>query len=103
MDIINTFRKKRIAKDAWEPLSATTGEAALQIVLAERRRETMFGGPRWMDMKRLDKEGRMPAVKRINKETQQIIATLEPHSPAYTFEIPARVLQFNPGMERNHP
>jgi hypothetical protein len=103
MDIINTFRKKRIAKDAWTPLSAATGEAALQIVLAERRRETMFGGLRWMDMKRLDKEGRMPAVKRINKETQQLIATLEPHSPAYTFEIPARVLQFNPGMERNHP
>lgn len=103
MDIINEFRKKRIKAAAWQPLLAATPEEALQVVLAERRRELFFGGLRWMDMKRLDREGRMPAIKRINKETGETLATLAPHSPQYTFEVPARVLQFNPGMIKNHP
>jgi len=71
-------------------------------VLAERRRELAFGGLRWFDMKRLDREGRIPEVQRINVTTAEVEATLPPHSPKYTFEIPVRVLNFNPGMERNH-
>lgn len=102
MGIINDFRKYRISKATWKPLSAGSPEEALQLVLAERRREMAFGGLRWMDMKRLDKEGRMPVVKRVNKETGETLATLAPHSEQYTFEIPARVLQFNPDMVKNY-
>ncbi len=44
----------------------------------------------------------MPEVKRINKENNQVEATLAPHSANYTFEIPVRVQLFNPEMELNH-
>ncbi|RXK83214.1 RagB/SusD family nutrient uptake outer membrane protein [Filimonas effusa] len=102
MTIINNLRKKRIKPAAWTALPASTAEEALQLVLAERRRELAFGGLRWMDMKRLDQEGRMPEVKRVNRTTHVIEATLPPHGAGYVFEIPARVQQFNPGIQLNN-
>lgn len=101
MDIVNMLRKKRIVTAAYADQTAASTEDALTKIFAERRRELAFSGLRWFDMKRLDREGRMPEVKRINKETNQVEARLAPHSPNYTFEIPVRVQLFNPGMELN--
>lgn len=102
MDIVNTIRKNRIKTADYTDQSATTAEEALLKVFAERRRELAYSGLRWFDMKRLDQEGRMPEVKRVNKKTQEVEASLPPHSPKYTFEIPVRVSMFNPDMELNH-
>jgi starch-binding outer membrane protein, SusD/RagB family len=102
MELINMLRKKRIKADAYADESAVTQEEAIEKVLAERRREMAFSGQRWMDMKRLDADDRMPEVKRLNFETMVEDATLPPHSDAYTFEIPSRVLLFNPQMTKNH-
>ncbi|MBC9911814.1 RagB/SusD family nutrient uptake outer membrane protein [Chitinophaga varians] len=101
MDFVNFLRKARFEKDTYTPTSAATQEEALDIVLAERRRELAFGGQRWMDMKRLDRDGRMPAIKRVNRETGAVITVLEPNSRHYTFQIPARVRKFNPDMSIN--
>jgi tetratricopeptide (TPR) repeat protein len=102
VQVLNTIRKKRIKPTAYADLSASSAEDAIAKVLAERRREMAFGGQRWMDMKRLDREGRMQAVMRLDAETQATIGTLPPHSPNYVFEIPSRVLLFNPEMIKNH-
>lgn len=102
MVIVNMLRKKRIKTADYVDQTAANGAEALTKVLAERRRELAFSGLRWFDMKRLDREGKMPEVKRINKDNNQVEATLAPHSPNYTFEIPVRVQLFNPGMELNH-
>lgn len=102
MSVINTFRKNRIRNAAYADQSAASSEDALAKVLAERRRELAYSGLRWFDMKRLDQEGRMPEVKRINPKTGAVEATLPPKSPNYTFEIPIRVSAFNPNMELNH-
>jgi len=101
MAIVNDLRKKRIKTASYADQAAANGEDALLKVLAERRRELAYSGVRWFDMKRLDREGRMPEVRRINPDTQGVDASLPPHSPKYTFEIPVRVTLFNPGMERN--
>lgn len=69
-------------------------------VLAERRRELPFHSLRWFDMRRFDKENRMPAVIRTNAQNT-VIATLEPHSPRYTLQIPIQVMAFNPDMPQN--
>ena len=102
IDLLNMLREKRIRIDMYTELSAGTPEEALDMVMAERRREMAFSGQRWMDMKRLDAENRMPAVVRKNYETGETEATLEPGGSAYTLEIPTRVLQFNPEMTKNH-
>ncbi|WP_083937708.1 RagB/SusD family nutrient uptake outer membrane protein [Hymenobacter aerophilus] len=100
--VLEELREKRIDAFSYEPLEVGTGPEALATVLLERRRELPFRGTRWQDMKRLDAQGRMPAVQRLGPEGQ-VLETLPPRSPRYTFEIPARVLRFNPGMVRNHP
>ncbi|WP_256001929.1 RagB/SusD family nutrient uptake outer membrane protein [Pedobacter deserti] len=102
MTVINTLRKNRIRTAAYADQTASSAEEALTKVLAERRRELAYSGMRWFDMKRLDQEGGMPEVKRINPKTGVVEATLSPRSPNYTFEIPIRVSAFNPDMELNH-
>ena len=101
MDNINLIRKNRIVSSSYADVTASSEEDAIALVLAERRRELAFQGLRWMDMKRLDRENRMPAVVRKNLQTMEVEATLEPHGEGYVFEIPARVLQFNPQMQKN--
>lgn len=101
MALVNLIRKNRIKTANYADQTATDSEDALVKVLAERRRELAFSGLRWFDMKRLDQEGRMPKIQRINVTTKAVEATLAPHSPNYTFEIPIRVSLFNPDMQLN--
>ncbi|MBA4168006.1 MAG: RagB/SusD family nutrient uptake outer membrane protein [Chitinophagaceae bacterium] len=99
---VNLIRKNRIKSSAYADETASSQEDAVSKVLAERRRELAFEGLRWMDMKRLDRDNRMPAVERKNLETLEVEATLPPHGEGYVFEIPTRVLQFNKQMQKNH-
>lgn len=101
MQILNDLRIKRVSIYSYEPLVASTKEEAIAYILNERKLELAFKGTRWMDMKRLDKQGLMPAIERIDRNTEEIIETLAPGSPRYTFGIPARVILFNPGMVKN--
>jgi len=102
LDIINnTIRKNRFLPAQYMPLTAATPEAALTLVLEERRRELAFKGTRWIDMKRLGNEGRMPQVRRIAKDGTTVLATLPAGSRAYTFQIPLMVQSFNAGMPLN--
>ncbi len=101
IDTLNALRRMRIRQVAYADFEVVNQEEALQLVLDERRRELAFRGVRWMDMKRLDREGRMPDVVRTERATGEILATLPAGGKAYTFQIPARVQQFNPDMELN--
>jgi hypothetical protein len=104
LTIVNEkIRKSRFAPANYTALTAATPEAALTAVLEERRRELAFKNVRWSDMKRLDKEGRMPAVTRLSgfTGTATVLATLEPHSRNYTLQIPLMVQKFNPSMPLN--
>ena len=101
LDIVNLIRVNRIASYAYEPVKASSQEDALDIVLHERRLELALRGTRWMDMKRLDAQAKMPSVERFDIYTGEVLETLAPKSTHYTFEIPSRVLMFNPNMEKN--
>jgi hypothetical protein len=102
MTVVNLLRKNRIKTAVYADQSATSPEDALVKVLAERRRELAYSGLRWFDMKRLDQEGRMPEITRVDPTTGAVLAKLSPHGDNYTFEIPVRVSQFNPSMTLNH-
>lgn len=101
MTLVDKIRKVRIRTAAFQASVAANPEAALKIVLDERRRELAYSGVRWMDMKRLDREGRMPIVSRIDKKNGAVLAELKPQGANYTFQIPIRVRNFNPKMEIN--
>lgn len=97
----NTIRKNRFSPSKYTPVVATNTETGIKAVLDERRRELAFKGIRWIDMKRLDMDGRMPAVKRVAKDGTTVLATLAPKSSAYTFQIPLMVQSFNADMPLN--
>ena len=97
---LNEIRINRFAPANYVPLSSTDPEEVLNWVIRERRHEMPFNGLRWFDMRRLDAENRMPAVNRYDG-AGNIIATLPPHSPRYTLQIPLNAIKFNPDMIQN--
>lgn len=63
---------------------------ALSFVLNERRKELLFRGTRWSDLRRLkdDTDFSVTPVRRIDGE----IHLLEPNNPSYTLKIPGGVI-----------
>lgn len=63
----------------------STGTEALQLVLAERRKELLWRGLRWYDLKRLNRDG---AGITLNRTIDGATYTLPPNDPRYVFPIP---------------
>lgn len=100
LDIINEIRALRIANYAYEPIVSSDKSEVLEWVLSERRKELAFGSSRWMDMKRLAKQGLGSKATRQSEDFEDLIS-IDPKTYTFTFEIPSRVLMFNPGMPKN--
>ncbi len=98
--IINEIRELRTAADAFKPFASGNKEEVIKAILLERRKELAFGSNRWMDMKRLAKQGRGSKSIRQSVDFENLIS-IDPNSFEYTFEIPSRVLMFNPDMQKN--
>ncbi|MRG44393.1 RagB/SusD family nutrient uptake outer membrane protein [Chitinophaga sp. SYP-B3965] len=97
---LNEIRVMRFATADYQPLQSGDQEEVLAWVLRERNNEMPYSGLRWFDMRRLDKEEKMPVVNRYDARGN-IIATLPHAAAAYTLKIPVQVLYFNPGMQQN--
>lgn len=97
---LDLVRKCRFPAASYQAYQSGNGADVLQKVLDERGFEFPYCGMRWFDMRRLDTESRMPAVVRYDAKNN-VIATLEPHSPRYTLQIPIQAISFNPGMPQN--
>ncbi|MXN91144.1 RagB/SusD family nutrient uptake outer membrane protein [Flavobacterium sp. Sd200] len=65
MGDLNTILIKRYKTGAFIPLTASDPSDALSKILLERQKELVMRGTRWMDIKRLNKEGYGISLKRI--------------------------------------
>lgn len=99
LDILNDLRIMRFKAEDYVPLTQADGPDLLSIVLAERRRELALSGLRWLDMKRLAKEGRY--TKTVIRTLDGVEYKLEPNSKLYVFPIPPQVLSLNPSIIPN--
>lgn len=99
---LNQVRRNRYTGTpvASRDFTSTSQDVVFTEVLAERRRELPFHSLRWFDMRRFDMENKMPPVTRTNAQGTGI-ATLQPHSPRYTLQVPIQVTAFNPDMPQN--
>ncbi|WP_153846644.1 RagB/SusD family nutrient uptake outer membrane protein [Sphingobacterium paramultivorum] len=70
---------------------------ALALILKERRKELLYRGLRWMDLKRLNAEGGEISITR--KLNGQLIA-LQPNSNAYALPLPEDIIRLT-GMQQN--
>ncbi len=94
---LNSLLIKRYKTGTFIPVTASTQVDALNIILQERQKELVMRGLRWMDIKRLNKEGHDIILKRIeNGQTY----TLLPNANFYALPLPEDIVQ-QTGMPQN--
>jgi hypothetical protein len=86
---LNTLLVKRWKSGFFTPVVASSPNEALDIILLERRKELPFRGLRWIDIKRLNLEGRNIILKRFIS-TQTFI--LQPNANYYALPLPTDII-----------
>ncbi len=97
MSDLNTLLVKRWRTGTFIPFTAVNREDAIQKVLTERRKQLLYRNWRWMDIKRLNKEGANIVLKRIINGTEYV---LSPNDVRYALPIPEQVIELS-GMQQN--
>lgn len=87
MDDLNKLRRHRITTASFVELNSTEKTHAIKHVLDERRRELLFKGVRWIDMRRLHNDPDFGFKPRHYLADGSFIE-LEPNSPRYVLTIP---------------
>ncbi len=98
MSDLNSLLIKRWKSGAFSPLTATNATDALSQILIERRKELVFRGLRWFDLRRLNIEPTFS--KTIYRNIANQVYSLPPGDSRYTFTIPIQVISIT-GMEQN--
>ena len=98
--ILNDFRKKRFNNaTTYIDLTAGSADAALRLVIDERKREFVGRGYRWFDQRRLSKDaGFVSTVTRVFNGTTY---TLAPGSNRYVYPIADKNITQNPEITQN--
>jgi len=99
MTDLNTLLATRWSRGTFVPYTVTDADTALRIVLMERRKELLFRGLRWIDLRRLNKDPRTATT--LYRSVGGHVYTLPPNDPRYVYAIPDIVISFNPGMPQN--
>lgn len=97
INTLNALLFKRFKTGTYVPLVATNAQEALAMVLLERRKEMVFRGWRWMDVRRLNKMGANITMRRNLDGREYILA---PNSSAYALPIPEDIINMT-GMPQN--
>ncbi|OFY40704.1 MAG: hypothetical protein A2X18_11640 [Bacteroidetes bacterium GWF2_40_14] len=98
MNVLNSLLNTRYKTGTFNGLTAGTSEEALRIVLLERRKELLYRGIRWTDLRRLNLN--TATAKTLYRNLNGTIYELKPNSINYTLPIPKNVIDAN-GIEQN--
>ncbi|QIL40389.1 RagB/SusD family nutrient uptake outer membrane protein [Pedobacter sp. HDW13] len=97
--LLNALRVKRFKPADYVAVSATTTDDALIKVLSERRRELLFRGVRWFELKRLNRDERFR--KNLSRVVSGQTYTLEANSERYLLQIAPKIIAINPLIIQN--
>ncbi|MBB2144589.1 RagB/SusD family nutrient uptake outer membrane protein [Pedobacter sp. LMG 31464] len=95
---LNELVLKRFKTGTFVPYTATTVAEVLQMVLLERRKELVFRGLRWMDVRRLNKIGANITMKRQLNGVDYLV---KPNELRYALPIPEDIVELT-GMPQNY-
>lgn len=98
MEDLNYLLKHRIHKDYFSHLVASTSEDALDLILRERRKELVFRGTRWEDLRRLNKEARYETT--LVRIVNGVKYELKPKDNRWVWPLPEDEIEFG-GVEQN--
>ena len=94
---LNQLLSKRWKTGTFIPFTASSSAEALQIIRTERRKEILFRGLRWADLKRYNREGaNITLTKIINGQ----VFSLAPNDLRYAIAIPEDIIVMT-GMVQN--
>lgn len=96
-DALNKLMVNRWNSSSFSPFSFKDKNKALDIILEERRKELIFRGLRWSDLKRLNEDG---ANIQLTRKTNGNTFTLPPNDKRYAIAIPEEVIEIS-GIEQN--
>lgn len=94
---LNALKRKRYLPNT-DDFDADTRDAIMKEVLLERRRQLLFRGVRWEDIRRLNKERTYPVT--IKKKNGAEWITIEPNDTRYVFPLPENAVELG-GLEQN--
>jgi len=95
---LNTLMQKRWKNGNWIPFSASDATTALTMILSERRKELVFRGLRWSDIRRLNVEGANITLTRVVAGN---VYTLPPNDLRSVMLIPSGEIQYNSRISQN--
>jgi hypothetical protein len=97
LSALNALTEKRWQYGTFQPFDVPTAAEALELVRAERRKELVCRGLRWMDIKRLNKEGAaITVIHKVNGTTYR----LKPNDPYFALPLPHDIIQMT-GIPQN--
>lgn len=83
---LNTLLETRWQTGTYEPVAVPNAEGALEVVLRERRKELLFRGLRWADLRRLNQEP--DYAQTLERTVDGEAYSLPPNDPRYVYPIP---------------
>ncbi|MEO6521004.1 MAG: RagB/SusD family nutrient uptake outer membrane protein [Mucilaginibacter sp.] len=98
MSDLNALLTARFKTGTFIPLTAVSSDNALLQILAERKKELIFRGLRWTDLKRLNQESRFAVI--LTRSLNGTVYTLPPNDARYVFPIPDYIISAT-GMQQN--
>lgn len=98
LDDLNTLLRNRIIATSFFPIQTLgDNDEALQFILKERRKELVFRGLRWIDIKRFNKEG---AGIKITRHVNGKEFILLPNDKRYALQLPTDIVDIT-GIPQN--
>ncbi|MFC4875078.1 RagB/SusD family nutrient uptake outer membrane protein [Negadavirga shengliensis] len=98
LEHLNSLLSRRYEKESWVPVEEKEPSKLLEIILAERRKELIGRGLRWIDLRRLNQEQEHAiTLRRVIGGTEHL---LPPNSLKYTFPLPDEEIQLT-GLTQN--
>jgi hypothetical protein len=95
---LNTLLRSRWKTGTYTDYSSSDADQVLAKVLLERRKELIFRGTRWMDLRRLNKDARFAVT--IHRTMNGTSYDLPPNDPRYALPIPDDEIQLS-GIQQN--
>jgi hypothetical protein len=96
--MLNELMIKRFDKTTFSKFSSNSAQAALNLILTERRKELVMRDIRWLDLKRLNKDpDHQTTIRRLLNGQ---VFELKPNENRYALPIPMSVIQLT-GIPQN--
>lgn len=90
LDMLNTLLLKRWKQDTYIPYASNSKTEVLEIISKERRKELIFRGTRWADIKRYNRDGANITLTRIINNN---IYSLPANDLRFAIAIPEEVIK----------